>query len=70
MSLLTDILRACNGEVVNLPYNEEQREVTQKLVEDGLVCRAYDDDQPTAYLTAKGEIALSRLAQCNTNIEG
>ncbi len=60
-SLELKILRACAGEIVSLPYNDEQRVATARLVSEGLIVSTYEDDCPTNVTTIKGELLLSTL---------
>jgi hypothetical protein len=55
-----DILRACNGEIVHLPYNGLQREAEEKLERLGLIIHYMEDDQPTAGTTVAGKALLDR----------
>lgn len=60
LTMREKILRACNGEIVQLPYDEEQRRVTVEMLAEGLIYTTYEDDQPTRYLTPSGRAALSK----------
>lgn len=57
-NLAIDILRAAGGEVVQLPYNSEQQQVTRRLEQAGLIKSSYDNDQPTANITEAGKAFL------------
>lgn len=57
--LETKILRACNGEVVQLPYDNKQRAAEARLKDQGLIVCGYDDDQPTSWITDAGRAELA-----------
>ena len=57
-----DVLRACAGEIVNLPYDGLQAKATERLERLGLIYFCYEDDQPTHYVTDNGKVLLAKIS--------